>query len=140
MSEFGGDTVKPTELYGNPWANLLYRAQPKKGKTKSTKKLVSVNVKEDGTRSVTGNAKELKESQAYPERFGEAVCSVFLKTRPGPLELDFDDDGAVTASDTDDDWADKKARGQHVAVTRESPEGVLGRSIGLISNMCCVGG
>ena len=111
--EFRGETVKPTELYGNEWVNLLFRAKPQKGATKPKVQLVSVTRNKDGSRSVTGNSKALTQSQAYPPDFGREVCPVFLKTRPGPLEtIGLDDHtDSETASDTDDDWADAKPGG-----------------------------
>jgi type IV secretory pathway TrbD component len=77
MGNYGADTRKATILYSNSEEalnNLDAYAKPLK---KQKKKLVRVR-QVKGKKKVTGLAGELKESQAYPQGFGDAMTAVYL--------------------------------------------------------------
>lgn len=79
MYAFGGPTLKPTIILGNPWVRLLERRKPAKSPALDAgDMLVKKSIDKNGVRRVTGNGKKLKESQEYPPGFGRAVCRHFL--------------------------------------------------------------
>ena len=75
MKTFGGLTLKPTLILGNPWVRLLQRTKP--ANFGNDVELVKKSIDKNGVRRVTGT-KKLKESQEYPAGFGHAVANHFL--------------------------------------------------------------
>ena len=76
LGSYGGNTPKPIYLYSNnPSAEKLKRKLPSDA---SWEKLCYVS--ESG--SATGLRKNLKVSQAYPDRFGEAVAELTQQGLP----------------------------------------------------------
>ena len=109
MQAFGGPTLKPTLIIGNPWVQLLQRPKPANSPAvDASDMLVKKSVAKNGLRRVTGNGKKLKESQEYPAGFGRAVCKHFLEPNTEARlmagcmsDLDPDETDAE-----DDDWND----------------------------------
>ena len=104
MKAFGGPTLKPTLIIGNPWVSRLVRAAPT-GWTSSVN-LVVKSVDKHGQRRVTGNGKKLKESQEYPPAFGRAVCQHFMESSSPATAWSMDDYDVDETDDERDTWSD----------------------------------
>ena len=76
MGAFGGDFEKSMKLYGTaPWLGSLAREQ-QEVRVSGKKQLVKHSITADGRPSVSGGP-DLKNSQAYPLRFGLAIAEAF---------------------------------------------------------------
>lgn len=78
MADFGGSSLKPLWVYSNRQFvhELAEWAQPVK--LTDPTKLAKVYIDSAGRKRVQGTS-ELKASQAYPDRLGEAAAGVFLR-------------------------------------------------------------
>ena len=102
MGAFGKPCPKSTLIYGNsPWVLPLSKALPPD--FVKTVNMADTSFKADGTKQVTGRAKELKESQGYTDAFGTAVYDAYRKGRPAMNDFQWSPpDGKLTS----DKWAD----------------------------------
>lgn len=84
MSDFGGETAKPTWLYA-PAAYLTdidrHRLRHTSGRVEHSLEVTKVTKRPDGTTSVSGGA-DLKGTQAYPDGFGQAIYRMQEAHRP----------------------------------------------------------
>ena len=55
---------------------------------------------------VTGEKKDLKGSQAYPEHYGSAVCASYQKWLASRPPMDFGESSESDYPDTSSDWSD----------------------------------
>ena len=101
MGAFGKPCPKSTFLYGNgKWMADL--AVPLPPDFKNTSQTADTSIRADGSKAVTGRAKELKESQGYTDAFCTAVFQAFQKNQR-MTSFDFDPPDAQL---TTDKWAD----------------------------------
>ena len=106
MRAFGGPTLKPTLVLGNPWVALLGREGHVIKETGTGHKLVHAFVDKKGVRRVTGRARELKASQEYPDLFGQAVYRHFQETMIPSHEWQMEEYDVDTTDDETDLWED----------------------------------
>ena len=87
MGAFGKPCPKSTFLYANgTWIQELSKPLPPN--FVKTSKTADTTIKKDGTKAVTGRAKELKESQGYTDSFGTAVFEAYTQGRPSMSSFD----------------------------------------------------
>ena len=121
MSDFGGETAKPTWLYSNAKdieEIVKFRCKITRGKVNHNKEMTHVSTSATGRKQITGGS-DLKGSQAYPDGFGYAWFSVCAAHRLSNREEEINRRQAVlqspavlhkllsdlSCSDTDN-WAD----------------------------------
>jgi len=107
MGAFGADSEKPTWLYSNhPWIreiDMLCSRWWHEGLGKVS--LTTVLVRADGSRATTGEKREMKESQHYPEAFGEAVAAVHHRHSADLRRVKKQKDEAAAAVVVPDFWS-----------------------------------
>ena len=90
MGAFGGETTKPHKLMSNRWwIHGMERARPRHMPKSQT---ATITVAPNGSKQVTGNAKELKETQHYTDEFGQAFAERYMSYRSKYAEVLKDDD------------------------------------------------
>ena len=103
MADFGGKTLKPTWLYSNASLRALHEYQvlrpPCAGK-------LAINARDakTGKIRVTGDRAKLKESQAYPTKFGEAMAQTYRRWRSSSPCMQ--SAPVFTACEMRDEWGD----------------------------------
>ena len=105
MMAFGGPTLKPTLILGNPWVRRLRRAKPTNSQTAPMNRLVIKSVDKNGKKCVTGT-KKLKESQEFPAGFGRAVGQHYNETQIEASAFDMADYDVDHTDDEQDVWDD----------------------------------
>ena len=119
MGAFGKPCPKSTLLYGNSsWILPLSKSLPQN--FVKTSKMADTTYKADGTKQVTGRAKELKESQGYTDAFGSAAVDAYKRGRPEMSSFDWNPrDGKLTS----DKWPDANPDSicDHFGVPKCSP-------------------
>jgi len=105
LGDFGAKTQNTVWIYSNMKLVLKLPSYAKnvgEWRQYTDNKLVDVGIKSDGGRAITGRASELKESQAYPRGYGEAVAQWYAD-HAKEIQQHADACRAVVADDCDVD-------------------------------------
>jgi len=87
LNGFGASSLKPLQLFGNaPWLGALAGLSKALRRTapKPTERLTTTRQRSDGSKSVTGRTGAMKDSSAYPDRFGSEVGRLHAKVLQQP--------------------------------------------------------